>query len=75
MVTDGSWTYCVDNFIMYKNIELLCWIPEISIKLYTNYNSIKRAQNRKKEKHVTFQRLNGRRAKILISKFRVITVD
>ena len=52
MVTDGSWTYCVDNFIMYKNIELLCWIPEINIKLHTNYNSIKRAQNRKKEKHI-----------------------
>lgn len=55
MVTDGSWTYCADNFIMCKNIELLCWIPETNIKLYANYNSIKKGTKQKVRKtSVTF---------------------
>ena len=28
MVTDGNQTYCGDHFIMYKNIESLCYTPE-----------------------------------------------
>ena len=41
---DGNWSYCSDHFIMYKNIESLCCIPETKIILYVDYNSIKKAQ-------------------------------
>lgn len=42
MVRDSNWSYCGDHFIMCKNRESLCFIPEKYIILYVNYNSIKK---------------------------------
>ena len=41
MVTDGNQTYRGDHFILCKNIESLCCIPETNIILPVNYTSIK----------------------------------
>ena len=41
MVKNSNWTYCGDHFIMYKNVESLCHIPETNIILYVNSNNKK----------------------------------
>ena len=35
---DGNWTDCGDYFIMHKNIESLCSIPETNIMPHVKYN-------------------------------------
>ena len=40
MLVDGSWTYCGDHFIMYKNIESECCTPEVNTISYINHKSI-----------------------------------
>lgn len=42
MVTDGNYTYCGENFIMYVVVKSLCCPPEINIILYISYPSIKK---------------------------------
>ena len=37
-------TYCSDHFIIYTNIESLCYTPEINM-LYVKYNSKKNKIN------------------------------
>ena len=41
MATDGNQTYCVDHFVMYKNIESVSWTPKIHTVLQVNYTLIK----------------------------------
>lgn len=31
MVMGGNWSDCSDHFMMYKNIKLLCCIPETNM--------------------------------------------
>lgn len=33
--------YRGDHFVMYLNVESLCYIPETNMTLYVNYTSIK----------------------------------
>ena len=42
MMTDGNWTSRGDYFVIYKNIESLCCIPETIIILQVNYTLIKK---------------------------------
>ena len=42
MVTVGNQTHYGDQFIMYKNVESLCHVPEINMILKVNYTSIKK---------------------------------
>lgn len=42
MVTDGEQTYCGDNFIMYINIESLCYIPETNIIFHQLFFNLKK---------------------------------
>lgn len=39
LVTDGTWTYHGDHFVMYKNIEFLCYALETNIlsQLYFDF--------------------------------------
>ena len=39
MVTDGNWSYYSNHFIIYKNIDSLCYTLESNKILYVNYNS------------------------------------
>ena len=39
MVTDGNWSYYSNHFIIYKNIESLCYTLESNKILYVNCNS------------------------------------
>ena len=41
-MTDGNWTSRGDYFVIYKNIESLCCIPETIIILQVNYTLIKK---------------------------------
>ena len=41
MATDGNYIYCVDHFVMYKNIESLSCTPKIHTVLQVNYTSVK----------------------------------
>lgn len=51
MVTVGDQTHYGDQFIMYKNVESLCHVPEINMILKVNCTSIK-----KKNKNVLFDK-------------------
>ena len=42
MVTEGYLIYGDDQFVMYINVESLCFTPETNIILYVNYISIKK---------------------------------
>lgn len=39
MVTDGDSTYRGDHFVMYANVESLCYTPETNIISNVNYIS------------------------------------
>lgn len=41
MLTDGSYIYGGDHFIMYINVESVCCTPETNTILYINCTSIK----------------------------------
>lgn len=41
VVTDGNQTYYGDHFVVHTNTKLLCYTPETSIMLYTNFTLIK----------------------------------
>lgn len=49
MVTDDSYTYSEDYFIMCKSIVSLCCTPEMNRILYVNYTSIKEKEEEEEE--------------------------